>query len=49
MKKDPVAGPSAGEERATDDHAWANQLTEEDLPSPEERDDVAHDLELDPQ
>lgn len=49
MKRDPAADRSPGEERATDDHAWANDLTEEDLPPPEQRDDVAHNLELDPQ
>jgi hypothetical protein len=39
---------SAGEERSTDDHAWENQLTEEDMPSPEQREDVAETTTLDP-
>jgi hypothetical protein len=37
------------EERATDDHAWENELTEEDMPSPEQREDEAHEITLDPQ
>jgi hypothetical protein len=36
------------EEGATDDRAWENQLTEEDMPSPEEREEAAHELTLDP-
>jgi hypothetical protein len=40
-------GPGAGE-GATDDSAWENDLTEEDMPSPEQREETAHDLRLDP-
>jgi hypothetical protein len=40
--------PTPPENRSPGDGAWANDLTEEDLPDPAERDDVAHDLRLDP-
>jgi len=43
---EPQDGSSA--ERATDDRAWENDLTEEDMASPEEREEVAHDLTIDP-
>ncbi|MBC5809332.1 MAG: hypothetical protein GIW95_00515 [Candidatus Eremiobacteraeota bacterium] len=31
------------------DGAWQNELTEEDMPSPAQREDVAHGQRLDPQ
>ncbi len=43
---EPQDGSSA--ERATDDGAWEDDLTEEDMASPEEREEAAHDLTIDP-
>jgi hypothetical protein len=41
--------PSPGDNRSPDDGAWENDLTEEDIPDPAEREPAAHELELDPE
>jgi len=43
----PVLSP--GHVRPARDDAFENQFTEEDLPSPAEREDAAHETKLDPQ
>ncbi len=40
---------SPGDNRSPGDRAWENDLTEEDIPDPAEREPAAHDLEMDPQ
>ncbi|HMD01433.1 MAG TPA: hypothetical protein VKG44_00580 [Candidatus Baltobacteraceae bacterium] len=37
-----------GDTDSPGDRAWQNDLTEEDMPSPEEREDESADLQLDP-
>jgi hypothetical protein len=34
--------------RSGGDHAWEDELTEEGMPTPEQREDAAHEVTLDP-
>jgi hypothetical protein len=45
MKERP--DPAAPDNNSPGDRAWENDLTEEDVPDPAEREPSSHDLELD--
>jgi hypothetical protein len=49
MSDDPRVDPNpVSDNRSGGDHAWEDELTEEDMPTPAEREDASHDVTLDP-